>query len=174
VQVERRLYLVATTDFGCTDDVEKTITVLDELTVVAGTDTEICQGKTATIAAQTGFETYNWVAIPNGDAFAGATITVSPMTTTNYALTVVDSNGCMAMDTVTVTVNDLPVPAFTVNNSCGLNPISFTNNSTNASNYTWDFGDGTATSSDNSPSHTYSAVGTYTVQLIANNGKLLF
>ena len=163
--------LVATTDFGCTDDVEKTIVVLDELTVVAGTDTEICAGKSATIAAQTGFNSYNWVGIPNGEAYSGATITVSPMITTQYALTVVDSNGCMATDTVMVTVNDLPIPAFTVNNSCGLNPISFTNNSTNAINYTWDFGDGTATSSDNNPTHTYSAVGIYTVQLIASNAN---
>ncbi len=163
--------LVATTDFGCTDDVEKTITVLDELAVVAGTDTEICAGKSAMIAAQTGFDSYNWVAIPSGEAYSGATITVSPMMTTEYALTVVDSNGCMAMDIVLVTVNDLPIPAFTVNNSCGLNPISFTNNSTNAINYTWDFGDGTATSSDNNPTHTYSTVGTYTVQLIANNAN---
>ena len=158
---------MATTDFGCTDDIEKTITVLDELTVVAGTDTEICQGKTATIAAQTGFENYNWVEIPSGDAYQGATIMVSPMATADFALTVVDSNGCMAMDTVTITVNDLPIPAFTVNNSCGLNPISFTNNSTNATTYTWDFGDGTPTVSDVDPMHTYSAVGTYTVQLLS-------
>ena len=163
--------LVAITDFGCTDDVEKTIIVLDELAVVAGTDAEICQGKTTTIAAQTGFETYNWVSIPNGDAYSGATIMVSPIVTTDYVLTVVDSNGCMAMDTVTITVNDLPIPSFTVNNSCGLNPISITNNSTNAINYTWDFGDGTATSSDNNPTHSYSAVGTYIVQLIATNAN---
>jgi len=162
--------LVATTDFGCTEDVEKTITVLEELTVTAGTDTEICQGEIATIAAQTGFESYNWVEIPSGNAFTGATIMVSPMATADYELTVVDSNGCMAMDTVTVTVNDLPIPTFTVNSSCGLNPISFSNNSTNAINYTWDFGDG-ATSTDNEPGHTYNAVGTYTVQLIANNAN---
>ena len=85
--------LVATTDFGCTDDVEKTITVLDALTVVAGTDVEICQGKTATIAAQTGFETYSWVEMPSGNVYTGATIIVSPMATADYELTVVDSNG---------------------------------------------------------------------------------
>jgi len=80
--------LVATTDFGCTDDVEKTITVLDALTVVAGMDVEICQGETTTIAAQTGFETYNWVEMPSGDAYVGSSITVSPMATADYELTV--------------------------------------------------------------------------------------
>ncbi len=162
--------LVATTDFGCTAEVEKTITVLDELTVTAGTDAEICEGETTTIAAQTGFETYDWVEMPSGDAYVGATIMVTPMVTSDYELTVVDSNGCTAIDTVTITVNDLPIPAFIVNNSCGLNPISFTNNSTNAINYTWDFGDG-MTSMDNNPMHTYGAVGLYTVQLTATNAN---
>ncbi|MBI3133478.1 MAG: N-acetylmuramoyl-L-alanine amidase [Bacteroidetes bacterium] len=48
--------------------------------------------------------------------------------------------------------------------------VTFTNNSTNANGYFWDFGDGTS-SSDNEPWHEYTAVGTYTVMLIAINGS---
>jgi len=47
--------------------------------------------------------------------------------------------------------------------------VNFTNNSYNADVFTWDFGDGT-TSSSISPSHTYTAFGTYTVKLIASGG----
>jgi len=44
--------------------------------------------------------------------------------------------------------------------------IAFTNTSSNASSYLWDFGDGAETASTN-PSHTYTGAGTYTVTLAA-------
>lgn len=46
------------------------------------------------------------------------------------------------------------------------NAIIFTNNSTNATSYLWNFGDGN-TSTASSPRHSYSSVGTYTVSLQA-------
>ena len=49
------------------------------------------------------------------------------------------------------------------------NTVNFTNSSTNALTYSWNFGDG-GTSTTVSPSHTYASTGTYTVQLTAYNG----
>ena len=46
--------------------------------------------------------------------------------------------------------------------------VYFTDLSENATSWTWDFGDGT-TSTDQHPSHTYDAAGTYTVTLVATN-----
>ncbi len=46
--------------------------------------------------------------------------------------------------------------------------VEFTNNTTNATTYLWDFGDGD-TSTENDPIHTYASVGAYTVTLTANN-----
>ncbi|MFA4851514.1 MAG: PKD domain-containing protein [Bacteroidales bacterium] len=48
--------------------------------------------------------------------------------------------------------------------------VHFTNQSTNANQFLWDFGDG-ATSSDLNPDHTYTAYGDYTVSLIAYAGN---
>lgn len=47
--------------------------------------------------------------------------------------------------------------------------VTFTNGSVQANGYLWDFGDG-VTSSDTDPWHEYTALGTYTVMLIAING----
>lgn len=47
--------------------------------------------------------------------------------------------------------------------------VNFTNTSSNASTYSWSFGD-SGTSTAQNPSHTYNALGTYTVKLVANGG----
>jgi PKD repeat protein len=43
--------------------------------------------------------------------------------------------------------------------------VTFTNNSTDALTYSWDFGDNTPASTDKSPTHTYAAKGKYIVTL---------
>jgi PKD repeat protein len=55
-------------------------------------------------------------------------------------------------------------------NSISGNIVNFTNTSTGAISYDWDFGDGD-TSSQINPSHTYNANGTYSIRLIATNGS---
>ncbi|MGB0431038.1 MAG: PKD domain-containing protein [Bacteroidia bacterium] len=49
------------------------------------------------------------------------------------------------------------------------NTVEFTNSSSNSTDYTWNFGDG-ASSTEENPTHTYSAEGTYTVSLTASDG----
>ena len=48
--------------------------------------------------------------------------------------------------------------------------VSFTNQSSDADTYQWDFGDG-KTSSEVNPIHSYESAGTYTVTLIASTKK---
>lgn len=49
--------------------------------------------------------------------------------------------------------------------------VAFINSSINASNYIWNFGDGTSTSSMQNPVHTYLTAGTYNVTLIVSNSS---
>lgn len=58
--------------------------------------------------------------------------------------------------------------SFTGSNQYAPATMNFTNLSQNASSYSWDFGDGSTSSSQN-PSHTYSTPGTYSVTLQATN-----
>ena len=74
----------------------------------------------------------------------------------------------------TVTVIDAdPVADFNIDMTiAGVGElVTFTNNSLNAMDYEWDFGDGNV-STDVNPTHTYDAVGVYTVKLTAKNNDL--
>lgn len=65
-----------------------------------------------------------------------------------------------------------PTAAFTANYSPGCAPLitNFTNTSINATQWLWNFGDGT-TSTLKTPSHTYSLPGDYNVSLIVSDSK---
>ncbi len=47
--------------------------------------------------------------------------------------------------------------------------VTFTNTSSNATSYVWDFGDGVGTSTDENPTYTYAEEGIYAVKLTATN-----
>jgi PKD repeat protein len=72
----------------------------------------------------------------------------------------------------TLVYSQNPVASFTVNDSAGCAPLSiqFTNTSTNATNYLWDFGNGNTSTLPN-PSITYTVLGSYTITLIAINAN---
>lgn len=67
---------------------------------------------------------------------------------------------------VTATIDALVNASFTQSIAAG--SVTFTNTSTNASSYYWDFGDG-QTSTQASPFHIYSADGSYPVMMVATN-----
>ncbi len=79
---------------------------------------------------------------------------------------------CADSVTKQITVLDLPVPDFNAADvtDCKVPfTVNFTDLSTNgATSWNWTFGDG-GTSTAKNPSHTYTALGNYTVKLIATN-----
>ena len=69
-----------------------------------------------------------------------------------------------------IIVNTVPVANFTANATAGRTPftVQFTDQSTGATGYQWQFGDG-QTSTEQNPVHTYTQPGSYTVTLIASS-----
>lgn len=94
------------------------------------------------------------------------------------SLTITDNVGCVStftapnyIDIVQTTIADFTADPMTVSN---LTPtVNFFNNSSHATDYTWNFGDETASSNEFSPSHDYPTEngGEYTVTLITSNGS---
>ena len=96
------------------------------------------------------------------------TVTYNVAGTYTVTLTVTNAAG---NDTYTLTdyVTVLNVPSAGFSSSVNLATATFTNNSNNATSYSWDFGDGEH-STDANPTHTYAVDGVYTVTLTATNG----
>ncbi|MBL4585745.1 MAG: PKD domain-containing protein, partial [Flavobacteriales bacterium] len=86
----------------------------------------------------------------------------------NVELVVISAAGCPDTSTQAVHVTPVPVASFTFVEECEGDAVTFTNTSTIDAgnlNYEWDFGDGSPTSSMESPDHTFADFGTYTVTL---------
>ena len=95
----------------------------------------------------------------------------------SYTVTLTATNGSGSDDEVKtdyIVVSDPPPPtaAFSGTPLAGSAPlvVQFTDASTGSpTSWSWDFGDGSPTSSAQNPSHTYTANGSYTVTLTATN-----
>ncbi|MBI3509359.1 MAG: gliding motility-associated C-terminal domain-containing protein [Bacteroidetes bacterium] len=164
-------YQVMVTDAnGCSSTVTIVITeppVLTVQTTVA--PTAICSGQNAVLTANSGggvpAYTVNW----SPGNLSGSSQNITPATTTTYTAVVTDANGCTASNSVTITVNPVPVANFTSDVVAGCVPVcvNFSDQSTIAnpgviSAWTWDFGDSN-TSTSQSPLHCYTTSGNYTI-----------
>ena len=96
-------YVVTGTDsIGCIDTDTVTMTVNQLPMVNAGADFAVCDGDEITLTGQ-GAETYAWNnGVTDNTPF-------EPAMTASYIVTGTDTNGCIKSDTITVTVNPLPV-----------------------------------------------------------------
>lgn len=89
-------------------------------------------------------------------------------------LIVTTQQGCVDSVQKTVFVKTSPTALFAFNPPGGASPLTltFSNNSTAAQSYVWDFGNGQTSTLKNPPSITYADTGNYTITLVAvnNNG----
>jgi len=109
------LYEVTGTDANsceATDTV--TVTVVAELTVLAGTDQTVCEGTSVTLSGS-GANTYTWTGgVTNAIPFTASSTTI-------YVVTGSDGNNCADTDSVTVNVNPTPdLSSVTTNVSLGM------------------------------------------------------
>ncbi|MDQ3108871.1 MAG: PKD domain-containing protein [Bacteroidota bacterium] len=166
--------VTGTSAAGCTNTAQVTVTV-DPLPVVtaSASPTTICVGQTTTLTGN-GASTYVW----NPGNLPGASVIVSPVTTTTYTVTGTSAAGCTNTAQVTIIVNSCPGPiaAFTASATsiCIGDSIDFTDASTGGpTSWSWSFPGGTpASSTSQNVTDVYWIVaGTYTVTLTATNGS---
>ena len=161
--------IVVKDDLGCEATQQVSLNTTSVPTIIAGANQTICAGESITLTA-TGGVSYVWSnGVTNGQSF-------TPTVTTTYTVTGTDANGCTATSTVTITVNPIPTANFTADVMEGdpVLEVEFTNTSTGATGYIWDFGNGSnpiTTGSGANQNGTFTNPGVYTVELTATNGN---
>ena len=165
--------LIVTDNLGCKDTVIHPVTVNPKPTV-AFTATTACLG-TATVFTNTSTPNtsgYTWV-FGDGTASSSAqnpTHTYATAGTNNVTLVVTTPLGCTDALTKPVVVNTKPTAAFTPIPACTGSECMFTNTSSpGTSTYSWNFGDGSPSSTFSDPTHTYTTASTFNVILTATD-----
>ncbi|MCX6295469.1 MAG: PKD domain-containing protein [Bacteroidetes bacterium] len=161
-------YSVTETDVnGCTSSSLPTSVNVSSAplpTIATSGSTSICTGQSVVLTASTS-DTYLWS--PGGQT----TQSISVTTAGTYNVTTTNAVTCSGVGTsanTTVAVSPVPTAAGSVVSTVGT-VVTFSNTSTGATSYTWDFGD-LSSSSATAPVHSYATNGSYIVTLIASNG----
>ncbi len=166
-------YDAAHTESGFSNDVAATVPYSAPVAQFTGSTTTGVSPLTVAFSnTSTGSITsYAWTFGDGGTSTAASPSHVySAAGTYTVALTVTGPGGSNTLtrtNYVTVTAPPAPVAQFTGSPTSGVSPltVAFSNTSTGSiTGYAWTFGDG-GTSTAASPSHVYSAAGTYTVAL---------
>lgn len=175
--------LTATNSAGCSSSLTKSayIKVTKPVTTLTASPTSSCVNSpiqftsTFTSGGMLYATNYRWD-FGDGSVIVNCatctTQTHSYTTTGTYTVKLIVSTSASCKDTVTqvVTIKPKPVANFTGSPLviCPDGVVNFTNTSTGATSYLWNFGDG-GTSTLTSPSHIYDRTNSYDVTLIASN-----
>ncbi len=159
--------------FGCSSDASVALSViaLPEI-FITSPQTAICGGDATTLTSSGTVGGYNWT-MQTGQSVGNLTnITVAPVVTTDYTVTVTDGCGLTASDNVTVIV--FPYETLSVGNDmviCDGDDVALIaiTSATNA-DFTWVSIDGTVPpQSQNNSSIIVSTSGTYQVQMLTQD-----
>ncbi|MFM7054504.1 MAG: PKD domain-containing protein, partial [Bacteroidota bacterium] len=151
-------YTVTVTDItGCSSSATTTVTVRPLPVIVVTPNQSICVGQTATMTAS-GAISYSWSPLGANTA----TVSVSPTSSTSYAVTGTDANGCSATSFTTVNVNQLPVVNLANTFICTGSTATLNAGNT-GSTFQWSNG-------QSSQSINVSAAGNYTVTVTNSQG----
>jgi gliding motility-associated-like protein len=170
VSVSGTYYIVGTSSTGCTSAptaVKVTVNPLPTATIIAPTQTTICDKSSITLTARGG-TSYQWLL--NGSAIVSASdSTYAASQAGSYEVNAI-ALGCTSKVAapVNLTLIKAAIPKFSNSSTCIEVPVSFFNETdTTASgsvNYVWDFGD-EQTSTLFNPVYTYKKSGAFVVKL---------
>ena len=169
-------YEIAVTDANnCTSTQQALVNSPSQLIAATMEDDSICVGQSIMLSGLglggTGTLSFSW-----NQGLLGATPTVSPSSTTTYLFTVTDDNGCIATDEITINIVADPIASFSISKTILsiLEPsVSLQNNSLNFTTQLWNFGDGSGTTTENNPTHTFADTAAYyyiTLYVTNNHG----
>ncbi|MEO0469681.1 MAG: choice-of-anchor L domain-containing protein, partial [Bacteroidota bacterium] len=130
----------------------------------------ICEGLSVQLSASGGLGAAEYIWSPTmglSDSII-ANPTATPTTSTTYQV-IIKEGACSDTASVAIDVNDAPEVdyLFSQNSGCEGLEVSFLENTSNATSFRWDFGDGSAVNNEANPTYIYDLPGEYAVSLTA-------
>jgi len=164
-------YTVTITDAnGCSSTQSVTISQPSAMSVSATSSGSNCGSASVGVASAnagggTAPYTYAWSTSP-----VQTTTTISNLAAGTYSVVVTDANGCSSASSTTITNSVQPIADFSKDSTISCDGIAymFTDLSLLGTSSTWNFGDGTSSTSPD-PIHVFPYSGTYVVTLIVSN-----
>lgn len=155
---------------GCDSIIQLNLTITGLPTVTTSSVSASCGlpdgTATATATGGSGNYSYSWSNGATGNFVTG-------LSSGNYVVTATDQNGCASSIQVTVLSDPPTGVSITANDTCLENSIQFSIvTGAPISNINWNFGDSSSgannTSTSLTPTHIFSATGTYSIRAIVN------
>jgi PKD repeat protein len=170
--------LTIQTESNCFASLSKLIQVI-ESPVSVFLFSNVCDGKDANFTDLSTSSSLSQITIWNWN-FGDTVLSSLQNPTHQYAdsgvytvtLTAIDNNGCSNSSTQTITIYANPRVYFSNNKSCTNNATQFTDSTVvgaGISNFLWNFGDGSLSSSIQNPQHIYTVAAAYPVTLVATS-----
>lgn len=152
--VSTMYYLTVTNAEGCTKVDSVQINIYPAPVTEAGDNKNTCPGGSVQIGTPAiAGNSYSWTSVPAGFTSTDAELTVSPSVSTKYYLTVTSPDNCIGVDSVEVTINQLPVADAGVDKSiCPGESIQIGTIAAAGDTYSWTSNPAGFTSTDAQPS----------------------
>ena len=149
----------------CMSSTETALVTVTEQPVLSFSDQGICEGESISLSATPSVLGGNYIWLPGNET--SASISVNPTVTTDYQV-LYEVNGCETdYETITVTVDPMPITTFDVNVTSGCPPLNvvFTNTTDNTLGCTWIINNGSSFDGCTNSSYTFWNEGCYDVTL---------
>ena len=148
---------------------DSVIISVDTPFVKTNNDTTICKNSLVQLQA-TGANTWSWTPAAGLSNTAISNPVAKPAATTQYIVAGTTLNGCVAKDTVVITVDAITADFHYKQDICNPQSVQFFADGNNLLNPWWSFGDGN-TSGNLNTMNTYALFGNYTVKLGVQNSN---
>jgi gliding motility-associated-like protein len=160
--------LIANSDFGCADTIDRAVTINGVSTSFTSPDS-VCFNSPITFQSSSSEPASATIwDFGDGTTSTGESATHTFAAPGVYPVKMVNRYArCSDSLTRTITVLSLPNVSFNSDRQSGCQPplpVTFSDNTPNAAQWSWQFGDG-ETSSEETPTHVYSSFGEYNVRL---------
>jgi hypothetical protein len=158
------IYFVRVSNAECSTSDTILVSINAAPVVNLGNDLNICTSDTVTLDAGNAGATYLW-------STGATTRTIRVTNAGSYSVTVTNVNGCTNTDALVVTNKAVPVSTFSTVSANGQS-VTFLATVTTGLQFSWNFGDPTSSANTSqlaSPTHVFTAPGTYTVTLTVTN-----